>query len=332
MFEKNKYLKQFVFLKQFILNCAQILILTRKKNPTMRRKLGQIKKEVKHYLLFQLNQIYNWFLDVWVKAALIVAFGMLLYKKDVNFQFGINGFQIASFSAFNSQLGNQEFGTTSDAKTISYNTLVNDLPKAVFANFDNKGEKVSEPRPQKPTWTDNQNLANSYSNMTYSVGDFATKETTSQFKTKRVKQLAYIKRFAHVAQSEMDKYGIPASITLAQGLLESNVGESRLSVKNNNHFGMKCFSKSCKKGHCSNFTDDSHKDFFRKYQTAWESYRAHSLMLRGKRYRHLLKLPKTDYKGWARGLKKAGYATDKRYAEKLINLIEDLSLQEYDRK
>ena len=63
----------------------------------------------------------------------------------------------------------------------------------------------------------------------------------------------------------MDKFGIPASITLAQGLLESNNGESRLTTKNNNHFGIKCFSRKCKKGHCSNFSDDSHKDFFRKY-------------------------------------------------------------------
>ena len=128
----------------------------------------------------------------------------------------------------------------------------------------------------------------------------------------------------------MEKYGIPASIILAQGLIETNAGESRLSVRNNNHFGMKCFSKKCRKGHCSNFTDDSHKDFFRKYKTAWESYRAHSHLLNAKRYRHLKKLGTKDYKGWAKGLRKAGYATDKRYAEKLINLIETLRLDKFD--
>ena len=128
----------------------------------------------------------------------------------------------------------------------------------------------------------------------------------------------------------MRKYGIPASITLAQGLIESNAGESRLSKENNNHFGMKCFSKKCKKDHCSNFTDDSHKDFFRKYTTAWESYRAHSIMLGGDRYKHLKKLDKSDYKSWARGLKKAGYATDRRYAEKLIHIIEEMELYQYD--
>jgi flagellum-specific peptidoglycan hydrolase FlgJ len=144
------------------------------------------------------------------------------------------------------------------------------------------------------------------------------------------KQQNYIKRFAEVARSEMRKYGIPASITLAQGLIESNAGDSRLSKENNNHFGMKCFSKTCNKGHCANFTDDSHKDFFRIYETAWESYRAHSIMLGGDRYKHLKNLKKSDYKGWAIGLQKAGYATDKRYAEKLIHIIEEMQLYQFD--
>ncbi|MEM1122035.1 MAG: glucosaminidase domain-containing protein, partial [Bacteroidota bacterium] len=143
-------------------------------------------------------------------------------------------------------------------------------------------------------------------------------------------QLAYVKRFASVAQEEMRKYNIPASITLAQGLIETNAGRSPLATKNNNHFGIKCFSKSCKKGHCSNFSDDSHKDFFRKYPSSWESFRAHSKLLTYKRYKHLTKLDNTDYKSWAIGLKKAGYATDKNYHNKLIKLIEDLHLDDYD--
>ena len=138
----------------------------------------------------------------------------------------------------------------------------------------------------------------------------------------------YIKRYADVAVSEMEKYGIPASVTLAQGLLESDAGESRLARINNNHFGIKCFSKDCSKGHCANFTDDSHKDFFRKYKSSWESYRAHSQLLMGRRYRHLKKLGNENYRDWARGLKKAGYATDKHYAEKLINIIDELKLYE----
>ena len=143
-------------------------------------------------------------------------------------------------------------------------------------------------------------------------------------------QRNYIKRFASVAQAEMKKFGIPASITLAQGLLESQAGVSSLATKHNNHFGIKCFSKKCQKGHCSNFSDDHHKDFFRIYPNAWESYRAHSLFLQKDRYKHLLKIPSSDYRQWAHGLKKAGYATDKKYAEKLIQLIERLELYQYD--
>ena len=148
---------------------------------------------------------------------------------------------------------------------------------------------------------------------------------------KAKKQMAYVKRFAKVAQEEMQKFNIPASITLAQGLIETNAGQSPLATRNNNHFGIKCFSKSCKKGHCANFSDDSHKDFFRKYASSWESFRAHSKLLTYKRYKHLAKLPISDYKGWAVGLRKAGYATDKNYHNKLIRLIETLHLDEYDK-
>lgn len=147
---------------------------------------------------------------------------------------------------------------------------------------------------------------------------------------KRRKQLAYIQQYHDLAAHEMTTNGIPVSITLAQGLLESNIGESRLARENNNHFGIKCFSKSCRKGHCTNFNDDHHKDFFRKFATVEESYAAHSKVLEKDRYRSLFRLKTTDYKGWARGLRKAGYATDPRYADKLIRIIEDLELYQYD--
>ena len=142
------------------------------------------------------------------------------------------------------------------------------------------------------------------------------------------KQMVYVQRFAKVAKNEMHQFGILASIKLAQGLLESQAGNSPLATKNKNHFGIKCFSKSCKKGHCRNFSDDSHKDFFRIYSTDWDSYRAHSLFLQGKRYQHLQ--TSKDYKEWAYGLQKAGYATDSQYARKLIRLIEELGLERYD--
>lgn len=167
----------------------------------------------------------------------------------------------------------------------------------------------------------------------YQVEPTVLKEVTHlpELKAKQNQQTAYVKRFAKVAQKEMSAFGIPASITLAQGLLETNAGESPLASQHNNHFGLKCFSRTCEKGHCTNFTDDSHKDFFRKFTSAWESYRAHSLLLaNSERYEALFKLSKSDYKAWANGLKKAGYATDKQYAKKLVRLIEGLQLYEYD--
>lgn len=139
------------------------------------------------------------------------------------------------------------------------------------------------------------------------------------------KAKSYIRRFAKIAVTEMHKFGIPASVKMAQGLLESRNGESALSLKNNNHFGIKCFSKKCKKGHCSNFGDDHHKDFFRKYDNAWASWRAHSQMLATGRYKKLIEQG-DDYEHWAKGLKKLGYATDKNYDEKLIQTIEKYQL------
>lgn len=134
----------------------------------------------------------------------------------------------------------------------------------------------------------------------------------------------YIKKYMSLAVEEEKVYGIPAKITMAQALLESNAGRSKLAINNKNHFGIKCFSKKCSKGHCSNFTDDSHKDFFRKYQSVEKGYREHSLFLMKDRYKHLLNLPKNDLKGWTRGLYKAGYATDKRYSQKLLALVNQL--------
>ena len=144
-------------------------------------------------------------------------------------------------------------------------------------------------------------------------------------------QLAYVSRYGGLARRQMTEHGIPASITMAQGLLESGVGESTLARNNNNHFGLKCFSKTCTKGHCSNHSDDHHKDFFRIFATPEDSYEAHATLLQKERYRPLFRLDDTDYQGWARGLSKAGYATDPRYADKLIALIENLGLYRLDK-
>lgn len=175
------------------------------------------------------------------------------------------------------------------------------------------------------------NFGNTYSNMVFTQKGFATSAEAGKVLEKRQKQEAYIEKYWSVAVNEMKKSGIPASITLAQGLLESNAGESRLAVHNNNHFGIKCFSRTCKRGHCSNFEDDSHKDFFRIYASPEASFEAHSHFLKKDRYKGLFKFGSKDYTSWAHGLKKAGYATDPYYGEKLVNLIEDLKLHRFDR-
>lgn len=140
----------------------------------------------------------------------------------------------------------------------------------------------------------------------------------------------YIRKYAEMARKEMAKFGIPASISLAQGLIESRAGTSKLARLNNNHFGMKCFSKNCSKGHCTNHSDDSHKDFFRNFPNAWDSWRAHSQMISSGRYAKLKQYGR-DYRRWAQGLQSLGYATDKTYAKKLIGMIERYDLHRYDR-
>ncbi|HAS35058.1 MAG TPA: hypothetical protein DCS15_01125 [Flavobacteriales bacterium] len=138
----------------------------------------------------------------------------------------------------------------------------------------------------------------------------------------------YIDRFQEVAISEMKLYGIPASITLAQGLLESNNGNSMLATKANNHFGIKCHSNW--EGKRIYKDDDAKNECFRVYSSAWESFRDHSKFLQSNRYQFLYEFKSTDYKSWARGLKKAGYATDPKYPDLLIKIIEDNELHQYD--
>lgn len=139
---------------------------------------------------------------------------------------------------------------------------------------------------------------------------------------------AYIANFSAIAQEEMQLYGIPASITLAQGILESGSGKGRLSVEANNHFGIKCHEWTGAKIY---HDDDRRQECFRKYNHSKYSFRDHSLFLtERKRYRGLFDLKKDDYKGWARGLKAAGYATDRKYPDKLISLIERYKLYKFD--
>ena len=140
----------------------------------------------------------------------------------------------------------------------------------------------------------------------------------------------YVEKYKAIAIAHMERYGIPASITMAQGILESDSGNSRLSTSSNNHFGIKC--KKHWTGDRVYHDDDAKGECFRAYKNAYESYEDHSKFLAsGQRYRSLFKLSVTDYKGWARGLKAAGYATNPRYADKLIDIIQLYKLDRYDR-
>jgi len=255
----------------------------------------------------------------WFKIAFLCVFAVWVHRNDATIQFSMGG------KAY-----------------IPPNVSVQDVSSPALMTYRPSGNsKMSAPIvpvPQKPVAptvvapvTDDNKSADKELFLDTDRYFGTSAKESPQVSKKKKNSRAYIKRFKATAISEMKKYGIPASITLAQGILESNVGISELATNNNNHFGIKCFSKSCGAGHCSNYHDDVHKDFFRKFNTAWESYRAHSLLLTGKRYRHLSKLKKTDYKGWAKGLQKAGYATSDRYAANLIQLIESLDLSQYDR-
>ena len=174
----------------------------------------------------------------------------------------------------------------------------------------------------------------------YSSADKRTAKKIEQKSPKKsVKKLAeldantrmkvYVLHYAEMAQKEMKKFGIPASITLAQGLLESQAGMGELAAKSNNHFGIKCHKGW--RGARVSHDDDAKGECFRKYKKVEQSYRDHSEFLRNRdRYSKLFKMKKTDYVSWAHGLKKAGYATDPKYAYKLISLIERYELWQFD--
>ena len=140
---------------------------------------------------------------------------------------------------------------------------------------------------------------------------------------------SYIERYKNIAITEMNGSGIPASITLAQGILESGSGNSKLAKEANNHFGIKCATEW--KGETILQDDDNKDDCFRVYKSPEESFRDHTEFLKRKRYASLFELDKNDYRGWANGLKTAGYATNPRYAELLISLVERYDLSRFDR-
>ena len=154
-------------------------------------------------------------------------------------------------------------------------------------------------------------------------------ETLGQPAERRTSRAEYIAKFKDDAIREMHQSGVPASITLAQGILESGDGNSPLAMYANNHFGIKCHSGWT--GESMHIDDDEKNECFRKYESAYESFRDHSeFLVTRSRYDFLFDLKITDYKAWAKGLKKAGYATNPKYANLLIMLIEQNDLNQYD--
>ena len=181
----------------------------------------------------------------------------------------------------------------------------------------NQGE---EQETSEPATISEPKITNSNSETTPNVNS-APKHLTD-------KVAVYIHQYKTIAQYEMQHSGIPASITLAQGILESGAGQGDLTQRANNHFGIKCHGWTGEKVY---HDDDKKGECFRKYTHPSESFKDHSKFLTSRsRYASLFQLRKTDYKGWAKGLRKAGYATDPKYPSKLISLIERYQLYKFD--
>ncbi|MDR1344815.1 MAG: glucosaminidase domain-containing protein, partial [Tannerellaceae bacterium] len=163
----------------------------------------------------------------------------------------------------------------------------------------------------------------------YIFSSFASAPIVDETQAKTPTYENYIRKYGALAIAQQKKYHVPASITLAQGLLESGAGQSELARKSNNHFGIKCHT-----GWYGDkvYYDDNEKDeCFRKYKNVEDSFEDHSIFLTGRsRYANLFKLSPKDYRGWAKGLQESGYATDQAYANRLIKLIEDYELYHYD--
>ena len=257
----------------------------------------------------------------------------VIFTKDVHFSVHLNNDSVATTE--NGQVAKANF----KQKNKKQNGLNSETAMASFIqNDDPDGDGIVELLPVRkvkplvnpieavrPPSNQSGNEANTFDNV--SVFENPEKATPSVLKSKHDKCWDYVTRYINIAKAERTKFGIPTSITLAQGLLESDAGDSRLTRKANNHFGVKTFKNSV--AHVV-MKDDTPKDKFRIYDSAWESYRDHSLVLMRNHYKHLQFLSKNDYAGWAKGLQKAGYATDKRYAEKLIKIIENLKLYRFD--
>lgn len=274
------------------------------------------------FLVSSGNQLIDWINRNWFNAILLYLAGHLLFQRDLSLQINME------------RDGAKKYAST----PVSTRTSLGNSPntqQAVFVPAINISQlvKKSLPKPSPvPVAEKSKEPTFSVSNLTPALSpDYVERKGggSSNFAEKQQVLQDYIDKYAPAAIRAMNNYGIPASITLAQGLLESNAGGSKLARESNNHFGIKCRRK-CRGCTCRNYTDDDVYDMFRVFNSVWESYEEHSILLQSPRYQHLQKYGK-DYKSWAYGLKRAGYATDKTYAQKLIRIIRNLKLDQYDK-
>ncbi len=263
----------------------------------------------------QFTQFFNWIGKYWFQ--LVIALFLVHLYANRNVQVTVSGHGQAVAASFKEPKPVKALASTVKDEELSFASI------ATQPTFTEDKPAVI---PGKWKSSDFRNLSFVFS------PDLAERKGVDQriVKEKMDNCRSYVERFAATAIEEMKQFGIPASITLAQGLLETDAGSSHLATESNNHFGIKCRSK-CRGCTCRNYSDDDIYDMFRVFDSAWESYREHSKLLQMDRYKGLKKLGTKDYKGWAEGLKKAGYATDKNYHKKLIKIIEALDLHQFDR-
>lgn len=206
------------------------------------------------------------------------------------------------------------------------------VPVVASKKVENTPPKINAPTPEiakieeKYEAAKEENKSNSNETV-YSKTEIL--EATTRVKVTTAMVLDYINLYKDIAQSNMRQYGIPSSIILGQGILESGAGTAPLSILANNHFGIKCHKDW--NGPSVKYDDDEEQECFRKYDQPSESYQDHAVFLVNRTwYAPLFQLEKDDYKQWARGLKNAGYATDPKYPDKLIAIIERYQLGKYD--
>ncbi|BDS14825.1 glycoside hydrolase family 73 protein [Aureispira anguillae] len=279
--------------------------------------------------------------QIWLRVAFFVLILLVLTQKEFSVQFTIGNAttqQSASVldptnNSIEPQHNNKPYATTVSTertkKTKRWWETIRDESKDIRSQMNLANAATAVGSALSP---EQQKQAAKFSNLGFVLNpNFAKKHNIDPEIVAAKNKICtdYIAKYSSTAKEEADLFNIPASITLAQGLLESNAGKSSLATKENNHFGIKC-RKKCIGCRCANYTDDSRYDMFRIFDSSWESFREHSKLLSNSRYKHLSKLKRSDYKNWARGLQAAGYATDKKYASKLIAIIEALNLDRFD--